>query len=306
MPKKRYQVMTRYMPTVGSRGLDMMYRTATIQVNLDLVRRSRHGQKAPRLAGAAADRDGAVRLLAVHGRQAERFSIDAQRSLARHRSSAHGHAAVRIRTGGMGYERYVDYALDVPMYFVYRGGNYIDVAGASFRDFLAGRLKGFEGELPNRRRLVRSPDNTLPRSSPQAVPRNARRRRRSMGNDYGVAGLLDRHSLRRDGARPGLGDGRDWTAEERDKLRNDVPKSGFATRFRSTNVRDLARQALRISRLGLKNRGRLNSRKQDETVYLAPLEQISDNGRTLSDEFLRRYSGDWNGNIDHIFEEFAF
>ena len=100
---------------------------------------------------------------------------------------------------------------------------------------------------------------------------------------------------------------RDWTAEEREQVAQlTVPKTALATPLRSTTVRELAREALRISRLGLRNCGRLNSRKQDETIYLAPLEQISDNGQTLSDEFLRRYSGDWNGNIDHIFEEFAF
>ncbi len=99
---------------------------------------------------------------------------------------------------------------------------------------------------------------------------------------------------------------RDWTDAEREGLRDAVPRTAFATPFRGTTVRDLARQALRISRLGLKNRRRINALNQDETVYLAPLERIAGNGRTISDELLRRYSGAWRGNIDHIFEEFAF
>ncbi len=99
---------------------------------------------------------------------------------------------------------------------------------------------------------------------------------------------------------------RDWTEEEREELRTAVPKTALATPFRSTTVRNLARQALRISRLGLKNRARINDRNQDETIYLAPLEKIAGNGQTIADELLRRYSGEWHGNIDHIFEEFAF
>jgi glutamate--cysteine ligase len=99
---------------------------------------------------------------------------------------------------------------------------------------------------------------------------------------------------------------RDWTEEEREELRRAVPKTALATPFRSTNVGNLARQSLRISRQGLKNRHRINAKNQDETLYLAPLEKIAGNGQTVSDELLRRYSGEWHGNIEHIFEEFAF
>jgi glutamate--cysteine ligase len=99
---------------------------------------------------------------------------------------------------------------------------------------------------------------------------------------------------------------RDWTAEEREQMRAGVPKSALATPFRSTSLRDLALDALRISRMGLKNRRRLNSKNQDETIYLAPLEDIAGEGRTVSDELLQRYAGPWHKNIDHIFEEFAF
>jgi glutamate--cysteine ligase len=99
---------------------------------------------------------------------------------------------------------------------------------------------------------------------------------------------------------------RDWTDEEREYLRTEVPKSALATRFRSTDVRELAREALGIARLGLKNRRRINALREDETIYLAPLEQIAGEGRTVSDQLLQRYAGPWRQNIDHIFEEFAF
>jgi glutamate--cysteine ligase len=194
----------------------------------------------------------------------------------------------------------------VPMYFVYRDGNYIDVAGASFRDFLAGRLKGFEGQRPT----ADDWSDHLTTLFPEVRLKRFLEMRGADGGRWGTitalpafwTGILyDETAL--DEAWEMV---HDWTADEREALRNDVPKLGFATRFRSMTVRDLARQALRISRLGLKNRGRLNSAKQDETMYLEPLERIAESGQTMSVEFLRRYSSDWDGNIDHIFEEFAF
>ena len=148
MPKKRYQVMTRYMPKVGTRGLDMMYRTATIQVNLDF---GREADMVKKLRVSLALQPIATALFA-----SSPFTEGGPTAFKSMRSeiwrdtdkNAHRHATVRVRDG-MGYERYVDYALDVPMYFVYRGGNYIDVAGASFRDFMAGQAAGAAGRASN-------------------------------------------------------------------------------------------------------------------------------------------------------------
>jgi glutamate--cysteine ligase len=206
----------------------------------------------------------------------------------------------------MGYERYVEYALDVPMYFVYRDGNYIDVAGSSFRDFMAGRLRGFEGELPT----IDDWADHLTTLFPEVRLKRFLEMRGADGGRWGTitalpafwAGILyDEAAL--DHAWQMV---RDWTAEEREQLRTDVPKLALATPFRSTSVRDLARQALHISRLGLKNRRRLNAMSEDETIHLAPLERIAGEGRTVSDDLLQRYAGPWRQNIDHIFEEFAF
>ena len=99
---------------------------------------------------------------------------------------------------------------------------------------------------------------------------------------------------------------KDWSAEEREDLRNGVPVGGIRTPFRSTTVTELAKEALRLSRLGLKNRNRRNEKGQDETIYLAPLESIARAGRTMSDDLLDRYRGSWHGDINHIFEEYAF
>jgi glutamate--cysteine ligase len=305
MPKKRYQVMTRYMPTVGSRGLDMMYRTATIQVNLDFASEADMVKK---LRVSLALQPIATALFAsspftegkLNGFQSMRSEVWLDTD--------------KRRTGmlpwafedGMGYERYVDYALDVPMYFVYRDGNYIDVAGSSFRDFLAGRLKGLEGELPT----VDDWADHLTTLFPEVRLKRFLEMRGADGGRWGTitalpafwTGILyDEDAL--DQAWDLV---RDWTEEERDGLRAGVPKSALATPFRSGTVGSLARRVLRISRAGLKNRRRINALNQDETIYLAPLEKIAGNGQTISDELMRRYSGEWQSNIDHIFEEFAF
>ena len=305
MPKKRYAVMTRYMPEVGSRGLDMMYRTATVQVNLDF---GSEADMVKKLRVSLALQPIATALFA-----SSPFTEGKPNGFQSMRSEVWRDTDKR-RTGmlpfafedGMGYERYVEYALDVPMYFVYRNGNYIDVAGSSFRDFLAGRLRGFEGVLPT----VDDWSDHLTTLFPEVRLKRFLEMRGADGGRWGTITALPAFwtgILYDDGA---LDQAwhlvRDWTAEERDKLRNDVPKSGLETPFRSTNVHTLARQALRIARHGLKKRSAINSHNQDETIHLAPLERIVGSGRTLADELLARYSGRWNGNIDRIFEEFAF
>jgi glutamate--cysteine ligase len=305
MPKKRYQVMTRYMPTVGSRGLDMMYRTATIQVNLDF---SSEADMVKKLRVSLALQPIATALFA-----SSPFAEDRPNGFQSMRSEVWLDTDKR-RTGmlpfafedGMGYERYVDYALDVPMYFVYRDGNYIDVAGSSFRDFLAGRLPGLEGELP-------TADDWSDHLTTLFPEVRLKRFLEMRGADAGRWGTITALSAFWTGIlydEAALDQAwtlvRDWTGEERDELRAAVPKSALATRFRTTTAAEIARQALRISRHGLKNRARFNAKNQDETIFLAPLEKIAGNGQTVADELLRRYSGEWHGNVDRIFEEFAF
>lgn len=305
MPKKRYQVMTKYMPTVGSRGLDMMYRTATIQVNLDFASEADMVKK---LRVSLALQPIATALFA-----SSPFTEGRPNGFQSMRSEVWLDTDKR-RTGmlpfafepGMGYERYVDYALDVPMYFVYRDGNYIDVAGSSFRDFMAGRLRGFEGQLPT----IDDWADHLTTLFPEVRLKRFLEMRGADGGRWGTitalpafwVGLLyDDDAL--DQAWELV---RGWSEEERDALRAGVPKTALATPFRSDTVRTLARRALQISRQGLKNRRRIDAMSRDETIYLGPLEKIAGNGQTVADDLLRRYSGQWHGNIDHIFEEFAF
>jgi glutamate--cysteine ligase len=283
----------------------MMFRTATIQVNLDFASEADMVKK---LRVSLALQPIATALFA-----SSPFTEGKPNGYQSMRSAVWLDTDKR-RTGmlpfafedGMGYERYVDYALDVPMYFVYRDGNYIDVAGSSFRDFMAGRLKGFEGEFPT----IDDWADHLTTLFPEVRLKRFLEMRGADGGRWGTitalpafwAGILyDEDAL--DQAWQLV---RDWTEEEREALRVGVPKTGLLTPFRTETVRTLARQVLRISRAGLKNRRRINQRNQDETIYLAPLEKIAGNGQTVSDELLRRYSGEWQNNIDHIFEELAF
>jgi glutamate--cysteine ligase len=206
----------------------------------------------------------------------------------------------------MGYERYVDYALKVPMYFVYRGGHYIDASGASFQDFLDGKLPQLPGERPT----LDDWSDHLTTLFPEV---RLKRFLEMRGADSGpwqricalpalwVGLLYDEQAL--DAAWHLV---KDWTAEEREELRNAVPKTALATRFRSASVQDVAREVLRIARRGLRARRRINAASQDEAVYLDPLDEVALTGRTLADILIERYEGAWNGEIDHVFEEYAF
>ena len=305
MPKQRYEVMTRYMPKVGSRGLDMMYRTATVQVNLDFATEADMVKK---LRVSLALQPIATALFA-----SSPFTEGKPNGFQSMRSEVWRDTDKR-RTGmlpfvfedGMGYERYTDYALDVPMYFVYRAGKYIDVAGSSFREFLAGKLKGLEGLRPT----ADDWSDHLTTLFPEVRMKRFLEMRGADGGRWNSitalpafwTGLLyDEAAL--DQAWLMV---KDWSADERENLRNGVTRTALKTPFRNTTAGELARQALRISRLGLKNRRRINELNQDEATYLAPLDVIAGNGRTVSDQLLDRYASAWRGNIDHIFEEFAF
>jgi glutamate--cysteine ligase len=207
---------------------------------------------------------------------------------------------------GFGFEAYADYALDVPMYFVYRDGKYIDVAGASFRDFLAGRLP----QLPGLRPTLDDWSDHLTTLFPEVRMKRFLEMRGADGGRWGricalsafwVGLLYDEAAL---DAAWNLVKG--WTAEERQALRDAVPRLALQAPFRGQTVQPLAREAVRIARMGLKNRARINRCSEDETAYLAPIEAMAATGRTIADELIERYIGPWKGSIDPAFEEFAF
>ena len=305
MPKSRYAIMARYMPKVGARGLDMMFRTATVQANLDfsseedMVAKMRVGLALqPAIAALFANSpftDGKLNGL-----------LSARSEIWRHTDPARTGMLPFAFEPGMGFERYVDYALDVPLYFVKRGDRYQDVAGASFRDLLAGRLEAMPGE----RATLADWANHLSSIFPEV---RLKRYLEMRGPDVGpperivalsalMAGLYyDPDALR---AAEALAEG--WTAEDRQKLRDDVPQLGLSAKIRGRDLRSVATDMLRIAHGGLKRRARLNARGEDETIYLRPLETIARNGREAARDWIELYQGPWGRSIEPAFDEAVF
>jgi glutamate--cysteine ligase len=305
MPKGRYRIMTAYMPKVGCYGLDMMYRTCTVQTNLDFCSEADMVKK---LRVALALQPVATALFAnspfTEGKPNGFLSFRSE--IWRDTDNARAGMLPWAFESGMGFERWVDYALDVPMYFVKRGDRYVDVAGQSFRDLMAGKLSG----LPGERATISDWANHLSTVFPEV---RLKRYLEMRGSDSGPAQRLP--------ALPAFWAGllydddcldaawdlvKSWTTEERQKLRDDVPKLGFKTEIRSITVLDLAKKTLALSRSGLSRRDRQDMDGCDETQYLEPLEDFAARGITPAEELLERFHGPWRGSVEPVFTEYAY
>ncbi len=305
MPKGRYQIMHDYMPKKGKLGLDMMLRTCTVQVNLDfaseadMVKKMRVGLALQPVA-TALFADSPFTEAKPNGFLSYRSHIwtdtDPDRC---------GTLPFAFEDG-MGFERYVDYILDIPMYFVYRNNKYLDASGQSFRDFLEGRLPALPGEIPGMGDWA----DHLTTAFPEVRLKRFIEMRGADGGPWDrlcalpafwVGLLYDDPAL--DAAWDLV---RDWTAEERETMRRDVPRLALATRFRNRTVRDLAGEALALARGGLARRVRLDRMGGDETHFLLPLEHIVDSGKTPAEVKLDLYRSHWNGRVDPVFREFAY
>ncbi len=305
MPKGRYGVMLAYMPKVGNLGLDMMLRTCTVQANLDfadeadMVRKFRVSLALQPIATAlfanSPFTDGRP-----NGFLSYRSHIwtdtDPDRT---------GMMPFVFETG-MGFERYVDFALDVPMYFVYRDGKYINAAGQSFRDFMAGKLPALPGELPT----MKDWEDHMTTAFPEVRLKTFLEMRGADGGPWArlcalsafwVGLLYDTEA--RDAAWDLV---KDWTDEEREAMRRDVPKTALKMPFRDRQVKDIACEALCIARQGLKNRKRLDAVGLDESHFLQPIYHICDSGMTAAEELLVAYERRWHGDIDPVFTEYAY
>ena len=304
MPKQRYDIMTGYMPKVGSRGLDMMYRTATVQTNLDFTDESDMVRK---LRVSLALQPLVTALFAnspftdgrPNGRQSERAEIwlatDADRT---------GLMPFAFESG-MGFERYVDYALDVPMYFVKRGERYHDVSGARFRDLLAGRLAA----LPGERAFLSDWANHLSTIFPEV---RLKRYLEMRGADTGPRPMLTAlpalfAGLLYDG--PALDAAGDlvspWSISTLTALRADVPRLGLDAVVDGRPLRAVARDVLAIARNGLAARARLDASGRDETRYLDPLDQIVA-GQSGAERLMALYAGAWKGDVRRAFRDQTF
>lgn len=305
MPKPRYGIMTDYMPTVGKLGLDMMFRTTTIQVNLDF---SDETDMVRKLRVSLALQPIATALFA-----SSPFTEGKPNGFKSMRSEVWRDTDPN-RTGilpfafedGMSFERYIDYALTVPMYFVYRNGRYINATGACFGDFLDGKLDQLPGEKPT---LDDWSDHLTTLFPEVRLKRFLEMRGADGGRWDRICALpaLWAGLLYEQGALDGASDLiSDWSIEEIQALRDSVPRYGLATRFRNGTVQDVAREVLKIARHGLAERGQLNDEGRDETIFLTALDDIVASGRSVSDDLLALYHGRWQGDIEPIFEEYAF
>jgi len=306
MPKGRYDIMRRHMPRVGSMGLDMMLRTCTIQVNLDyrseadMVRKFRVGLALQPLATA---------LFANSP-----FTEGKPNGMLSYRSHIWSDTDP-ARTGmlpfvfedGFGYERYADYMLDVPMYFAYRDGTYVDAAGLSFRDFLRGELSVLPGEKPT----LDDWTDHLSTAFPEVRLKTFLEMRGADGGPWNricalpalwVGLLYDQGAL--DAAWDLV---KDWTIAERQELRDAVPRLGLdAPVAGGRRLRDIAGAVLDIAGAGLKARARLNGAGDDETGFLEPLREVVRTGKTPAEVLLDRYHGAWGGDVSRVYAEESF
>jgi len=305
MPKDRYRIMRAHMPRVGSLGLDMMTRTCTVQVNLDF---SSERDMADKFRAALALQPIATALFAnspfVEGKPSGFVSY---RSHIWTDTDPHRTGQLPfVFESAFGFERYAEYMLDVPMYFVRREGRYIDAAGQSFRDFLRGRLPALPGEPPT----LADWEDHLTTAFPEVRLKKFLEMRGADGGPWRrlcalpalwVGLLYHRPSL--DGCLELI---RDWTPEALAALRNDVARRGLDANIAGRPVSEVARDVLELAHRGLAARARLNTAGDNETGFLQPLHQVVERGRTPAEELLNRFEREWDGDLKPLFVEQAY
>ncbi|MGM4980010.1 MULTISPECIES: glutamate--cysteine ligase [Rhizobium] len=306
MPKSRYEIMSRYMPKVGTQGLDMMYRTCTIQVNLDfsseedMRRKMRVSMKLQSLATAL--------FASSPFTEGKPNGLSSWRGdIWRDTDNSRGGLLDFTFRDDFGFEDYVKWALDVPMYFVVRDGRYHDCTHVTFRQFMNGALKGeiaawepTMGDWTNHLSTL-FPDVRLKRFLEMRGADGGPWRRICALPAFWVGLLYDDAALT---AADELT--KDWSFDEVNALRNVVPAQGLKAVIKGHGLMDIAREVVGISRIGLKNRARLNGDGQDETVFLAPLDEVLAKKGTLADDLLMLYNGRWNQSVEPIFEEYQY
>ena len=306
MPKSRYDIMTRYMPKVGTKGLDMMYRTCTIQVNLDfeseadMRRKMQVSLKLQPLSTALFANSPFTEgrpngLLSWRG--------DIWRDTDNQRSGL----LEFCFSPDFGFFDYVDWALDVPMYFVIRDGHYHDMTHMTFRQFMAGAAHNeiadgvpTIGDWANHLSTL-FPDVRLKRFLEMRGADGGPWRRICALPAFWVGLLYDAEAL--DAAEALT---RDWRFDEVLAMRDAVPEKGMATPFRNSTLREMAREVLKISRTGLANRDRRNRDGYDETSFLSTLDEVVARGTTSAEEMLSAYHTRWGGSIEPAFLEYAY
>ena len=300
MPKGRYKIMREYMPKVGGMGLDMMLRTCTVQVNMDYASEA---DMVLKFRTAMALQPIATALWANSPfTEGKPNGLMSQRAMVWHDTDPDRTGLLPfIFEEDFGFERYVDYVLDVPMYFVYRDG-YVDASGQSFRDFLDGKLPALPGEKPS----MADFEDHLSTVFPEVRLKQFLEMR---GTDSGP--------WRRLCALPAFWAGilyctdclheawdmvKDWTAEDRQKLYTDVPKMGFKAEIGGRSVQEIALKVISLARTGLSRRAMLDSGGSDETGFLMPLQEIAESGITPAERKLKLFHEEWGGDVTKLYD----
>ena len=305
MPKGRYKIMRAYMPKVGSMGLDMMFRTCTVQANLDFASEADMVKK---FRVSLALQPIVTALFAnspfVEGRPSGFLS--ARANVWTDTDNARTGMLDFVFEEGFGFETYVRYALDVPMYFAKRNDAYVDLSGKSFRRFVAGELD----ELPGDRATMKDWSDHLTTIFPEVRLKQYLEMR---GADNGPLGHLTALSalwagLLYDDAALDAGWElcRGWTPEDHRRLRADAARLGLKATVGGRSAQAVARDLLAIAHGGLKSRARSREGLADEGAYLGPLDEIADSGITSAERLLELYHGPWRGEVRNVFDEMAY
>jgi glutamate--cysteine ligase len=305
MPKGRYKIMGDYMPKRGNLGIDMMIRTCTVQTNLDY---SSEADMVKKFRVSLALQPIATALFADSP-----FTEGKPNGYLSYRSHIWTDTDPDrcgilpfVFEDGMGFERYVDYMLDVPMYFVYRNGQYIDASGQSFRAFLEGKLPALPGEVPT----IGDWSDHMTTAFPEVRLKKFLEMRGADGGPwerlcalpaFWVGLLYDSEAL--DAAWDIV---KSWTIADHEQLRREVPKLALKTPFHGRAVRELAQETIAIARAGLQRRGATDLGGMDESGFLNPLQIIADSGQTPAELKLDLYHGKWAGSVDPVFSAFAY
>jgi glutamate--cysteine ligase len=305
MPKGRYKIMRDYMPKRGNLGLDMMTRTCTVQVNLDY---SSEVDMRKKFQASLALQPIATALFADSPFQEGKPSgfLSTRSNVWTDTDPDRTGLLPFVFEPSFGYEQYVDYLLDVPMYFVYRDGQYIDASGQSFRDFLAGKLPSFPGHKPT----LSDFSDHFTTAFPEVRLKRYLEMRGADGGPWNrlcalpafwVGLLYEQEAL--DAAWDLV---KDWSLEQREQLRNEVPRLGFKAKVGDRSVLEIAKDAIAIAADGLKKRNIKNSAGADERIFLDPLIEFTEAGITPAERKLALYYGAWNQSVDPLFRDFAY
>ncbi len=306
MPKSRYAIMTAYMPKVGSQGLDMMYRTSTIQVNLDFGSETdmRHKmQVSMKLQSVATALFASSPFTENKPNGLQSWRSDIWRDTDNRRAGV----LPFVFSERFGFADYVDWALDVPMYFIMRDGHYIDCTHITFRQFLNGAMKDHPsagqpnmGDWANHISTL-FPEVRLKRFLEMRGADGGPLEHIAALSAFWVGLLYDKDALN-----AALDLTKDWRFEQVAHMRNAVPAQGFNTPFGKGKVADIAAQAVEIAVQGLKNRKQTDENGRDESIYLEPLEAIVKSGKPLAETMLSQFNSDWNKSVEPVFDAYAY